>query len=80
MMKKLMLIGLMVLAVAAVSFAQTPTTNSDAAKAAEKAVLCKKCGEVKGSEKCCKPDTEKCSVCGLNKGSPGCKAACAEKK
>lgn len=35
-------------------------------------VICAKCGQVKGSDKCCKPGTEKCDKCGLDKGSPGC--------
>jgi len=40
---------------------------------AETAELCKGCGEVKGSEKCCKPaGRTKCAKCGLFKGSPGC--------
>ncbi|MBN1256504.1 MAG: hypothetical protein JXA52_02225 [Planctomycetes bacterium] len=35
--------------------------------------LCPKCGEIKGSEKCCKMEgREKCEKCGLLKGSPGC--------
>ncbi len=35
--------------------------------------LCTKCGEVKGSDKCCKiQGREKCKKCGLLKGSPGC--------
>jgi hypothetical protein len=34
--------------------------------------LCKSCGELKGSPKCCAKDAAKCSKCGLNKGSPGC--------
>lgn len=46
-------------------------------------VVCAKCGEVKGVEKCCKADAAKCSECGLNKGAPGCckdlKAAKGEK-
>jgi len=37
-----------------------------------KLVVCQKCGEIKGSEKCCKIDAEKCPKCGLNKGSIGC--------
>ena len=42
-----------------------------AAKEAE--ALCVKCGEIKGSEKCCKAEgREKCPKCGLFKGSPGC--------
>ncbi len=35
------------------------------------AVYCIKCGQVKGSEDCCKEDAEKCS-CGMAKGSPLC--------
>jgi len=80
MKKKMMLTGLMVLIAAMVAMAQCPADckcAGCAAKAAEKAVLCEKCGEVKGAEKCCKPDAEKCSACGLHKGSPGC---CAKKK
>jgi hypothetical protein len=34
--------------------------------------LCVKCGQIKGSELCCKPGQTKCSGCGLTKGSPGC--------
>jgi len=35
--------------------------------------LCAKCGEIKGSDKCCKLEGRtKCPKCGLLKGSPGC--------
>ena len=34
--------------------------------------LCGKCGQVKGSDKCCKPGAEKCANCGLDKDAPGC--------
>ena len=34
--------------------------------------VCLKCGQIKGSDICCKPDQEKCAKCGLVKGSPGC--------
>lgn len=34
--------------------------------------LCIKCGQIKGSQLCCKPGQTKCSSCGLAKGSPGC--------
>ena len=33
--------------------------------------LCTNCGEMKGSEKCCKP-AMKCDKCGMHKGAPGC--------
>jgi len=41
---------------------------------AEKApvLLCSGCGEIKGTDKCCNKDAEKCGKCGLIKGSPGC--------
>jgi len=43
------------------------------AKAAAASIeLCTKCGQIKASELCCKPDTPKCPKCGLAKGSPGC--------
>ena len=34
--------------------------------------LCVKCGQIKGSETCCKADAEKCDKCELAKGAPGC--------
>ena len=35
--------------------------------------LCTKCGDIKGSATCCKPESrEKCAECDLFKGSPGC--------
>ena len=35
-------------------------------------ILCGKCGEEKGTKKCCAKDAVKCKKCGLNKGAPGC--------
>ena len=37
-----------------------------------KTLLCAKCGQIKGSDLCCKPEQEICSKCELVKGSPGC--------
>jgi hypothetical protein len=34
-------------------------------------LLCGKCGEIKGTDKCCDPNAQKCE-CGLIHGSPGC--------
>ena len=34
--------------------------------------LCTMCGQIKGSEMCCKPGQEKCAGCGLTKDSIGC--------
>lgn len=55
----------------------TNATTSDASEAGtttetkQVAIYCGKCGEVKGSEKCCK-EGEKCDKCGLHKGSALC--------
>ena len=46
--------------------------DTGAAVVAESVELCAMCGQVKGSELCCKPGQEKCEKCGLVKGSPGC--------
>ena len=42
------------------------------AKKAEAVKLCVKCGEIKGTGKCCNAEAKKCSSCNLIKGSPGC--------
>ena len=49
-------------------------TQQSAEKATDVKVqkLCLKCGQVKGSEECCKPGQTLCKGCGLVKGSPGC--------
>ena len=39
---------------------------------ANAAAICIKCGQIKGSDLCCKPGQELCSKCGLVKGAPGC--------
>ena len=49
-----------------------PTTVPAETAPAEITALCTKCGQVAGSEACCKPGAEKCDKCGLDKGSPGC--------
>jgi hypothetical protein len=35
-------------------------------------MLCGHCGQVKGTDECCKDGAEKCAACSLAKGSPGC--------
>ena len=52
----------------------TATAQPSVEKAAEiKAQkLCLKCGQIKGTEVCCKPGQKLCKSCGLAKGSPGC--------
>jgi hypothetical protein len=76
-MKKILvaLVALSVLAIGSVAFAQC--CSAAKAKAAVSAELCSKCGEIAGSEKCCKEGAELCAGCGLHKGSPGCMAKCA---
>ena len=50
---------------------QTTSKRSDA-KVTSAQKLCPKCGQVKGSAKCCKPGATICKKCGKVKGSPGC--------
>ncbi len=70
-MKKL---GFSLLIIAAMTMAVSAfACGADKAKAAvAEQALCGKCGQVKGSDSCCKADAEKCGACGLVKGSPGC--------
>ena len=46
---------------AGVTLAKTPPAD-----------LCSKCGQIAGSEVCCKDGAEKCADCGLVKGAPAC--------
>ncbi len=48
-----------------------PAETTDA-KTAGKILICVKCGQVKGSDVCCKEGAAKCGMCGLHKDSPGC--------
>jgi len=47
----------------------TPSATGQAY--ASSVALCTKCGQIAGSDLCCKPDAVKCDKCGLAKGSPG---------
>ena len=79
----ILIVSIMVLGVSFTSCAKKAEPKADTAKtetvidttvtapAAVAAATCAMCGEVKGSEKCCKP-ADKCGKCGLHKGSPGC--------
>ena len=52
---------------------KTDEESSVSNKAVDDSIqLCVMCGQIKGSELCCKPNQPKCSKCGLVKGSPGC--------
>ncbi len=44
----------------------------DAGATVETAALCPMCGQIKGSDACCKPGAAKCGMCGMAEGSPGC--------
>lgn len=44
----------------------------DAGEKIESAALCPKCGQIKGSDVCCKANAAKCGKCGMHKGSLGC--------
>jgi hypothetical protein len=74
MKKKLLITALIALAGVSIASAQCPSCSG--AIKAEKAAVCEKCGEVKGSESCCKAGVANCPACGKHAGSPGCKAAC----
>jgi len=83
MKKALVLTSLVALMGASIAMAACPAgcgSTGCGAGAAKEVKLCSKCGEVKGLKECCKADLKKCGACGLNKKSPGCKAACATKK
>ena len=51
---------------------QSSDDTGTAEKKTTKTLLCAKCGQVKGSDLCCKPEQEICAKCELVKGSPGC--------
>ena len=54
---------------------EEPKTIADAVKAVESKVdesLCTKCGQIKGTDLCCRADAVKCDKCGKDKGSLGC--------
>ncbi|MHC4563325.1 MAG: hypothetical protein ACYS8X_11190 [Planctomycetota bacterium] len=52
--------------------ATTPTKVTEAKSDAPEVFLCATCGQIKGSDVCCKPGQPTCDKCGLVKGSPGC--------
>lgn len=65
-----------VLALGAAAFAQCGGGAVKSMSGPAAAAICPKCGEIAGSERCCK-EAELCPGCGLHKGSPGCLAKCA---
>lgn len=90
---KMMLVMMAVTAAAFVSYAGGPCCAAKAAKAeeagaavkassisADAPALCGKCGQVAGSELCCKEGAAACPKCGMHAGSPGCMACCKAMK
>jgi hypothetical protein len=62
--------------------AEAPKTEAKVqAKLVPDIIVCGKCGEVKGSELCCKTEgREVCKTCGMFKDSPGCRIMDKAKK
>ncbi len=68
-MKRLSIILLLLTILLSLTLVSCANCGSQAKATKE---LCNSCGEIKGSENCCKVDAEKCEKCGKNLGSPGC--------
>ena len=67
-----MMVALSLLAVSGCKKASDKDETAAVTSAVDSVKLCSACGQVKGSELCCKPGQEKCPMCGLVKDSPGC--------
>ena len=50
----------------------TAAVKAEVKTAPKSAAICMKCGQIKGTDTCCKQGQLKCAKCGLAKGSPGC--------
>lgn len=48
------------------------SSKSDTTVAPGTVGLCTQCGQIEGSDQCCRPGAATCPKCGLHKGSPGC--------
>ena len=75
--KKILTIGLAAVLVSAIlctnGCKKRQSASSESGQAMVASVeLCTHCGQIKGSDLCCKPGQTKCLNCGLVKGSPGC--------
>ena len=54
------------------SKAPSKVTKASEDSEANVVAICSKCGQIEGSDLCCKPGQELCPMCGLVKDSPGC--------
>ena len=69
-MKMVRLAVVMVMLASVLAFVGCVTTETKTSTVA--AALCAKCGQIKGTDVCCKADMPKCEKCKLAKGAPGC--------
>ena len=60
------------LLVAGISGCKSSGETESQHKGPAKVLLCSDCGQIKGSDLCCKEGQRTCSKCDLAKGSPGC--------
>ncbi|HDY65522.1 MAG TPA: hypothetical protein ENH84_04740 [Phycisphaerae bacterium] len=60
------------LSVAVVGCESKPVEKTGGQTITSSPKICAKCGQIKGSDLCCKDGAKICSKCGLAKGSPGC--------
>ena len=67
-----LMMGLTLAGVTIIAYGCKKTTDDVSITKSDSVALCVKCGQIKGSDICCKPDQTKCGSCGLTKGSPGC--------
>lgn len=65
-------LGISLLCVAQLGCESTQKAEPQAQALPAQAELCTGCGQIKGSDDCCKPGQTACAKCGLVKGSPGC--------
>lgn len=67
-----LMIGLALAGVTIFVYGYKKSTDEVSNSKSDSIALCVKCGQIKGTELCCKPNQTKCGSCGLAKGSLGC--------
>ena len=71
--RHLMIVAVVAVAVAFMGINGCKKSGDEAKKTVSDSIqLCLHCGQIKGSDLCCKPGQTKCPDCGIVKGSPGC--------